>query len=141
MGTGLAAKRWASVAPEVDLGECTLHSPSQKANKAEPTLAWNPKGEVTRNPIQGYQWPPKKEMCVRQKLLKKKILRSNFLRTLMLGDTFVSTYFFVEPKANIKVFESLMNGAISCFIFLAHLSCMSKTVNSKSNEVEIRKTT
>ena len=32
----------ASVAPEVDLGECTLHSPPQKVNKAEPTLALNP---------------------------------------------------------------------------------------------------
>ena len=55
----LAAKRLASVAPEVDLGECTLHSPLQKANKAEPTLALNPRGDVTRNPIQGYQWPQK----------------------------------------------------------------------------------
>ena len=52
-----AAKRSASVAPEVDLGECTLHSPPQKANKAEPTLALNPRGDVTRNPKQGYQWP------------------------------------------------------------------------------------
>ena len=41
-----AAKRLASVAPEVDLRECTLHSPLQKANKAEPTLALNPKGDA-----------------------------------------------------------------------------------------------
>ena len=36
----LAAKRSADVAPEVDLRECTLHSPPQKANKAE--MALNP---------------------------------------------------------------------------------------------------
>ena len=62
-----AIKRLVSVAPEMDLGECTLHSPLQKANKAEPTLALNPRGDVTRNPKQGYQWPPKKDMCVHQK--------------------------------------------------------------------------
>ena len=66
------AKTSASVGPEVDLRECTLHSPPQKANKAEPTLALTPRGNITRNPKQGYQWPPKKDMCVRQKLLKKK---------------------------------------------------------------------
>ena len=27
------------------------------ANKAEPTLALNPRGDITRNPKQGYQWP------------------------------------------------------------------------------------
>ena len=68
----LAAKRSASVAPEVNLGECTLHSPLQKiANKAEPTLTLNPRGDVTRNPKQGYQWPQKRT-CVCQKLFKKK---------------------------------------------------------------------
>ena len=62
-----AAKRSASVAPAVDLGECTLHSPPQKGNKAEPTLSFNPRGDVTKNPKQGYQWPQKRT-CVRQKL-------------------------------------------------------------------------
>ena len=41
------------------------------ANKAEPTLALKPRGDVTRNPKQGYQWPQKRT-CVRQKLKKKK---------------------------------------------------------------------
>ena len=59
-GGAPAAKRSASVAPEVDIGECTLHSPLQKANKAEPTLALSPRGDVTRNPKQGYQWPRKR---------------------------------------------------------------------------------
>ena len=39
----------------------------KKANKAEPTLALKPKGDITRNPKQGYQWP-QKWTCVRQKL-------------------------------------------------------------------------
>ena len=66
-GRAPAAKRSACVAPEVDLGECTFHLPLQKANKAEPTLALKPRGDVTRNTKQGYQWPPKRT-CVRQKL-------------------------------------------------------------------------
>ena len=48
----MAIKRLARVAPQV------LHWPPQKANKAEPTLALKPRGEVTRNPKQGYQCPP-----------------------------------------------------------------------------------
>ena len=69
----LAAKRLASVVPEVDLGECTLHSPLQKANKAEPTLALKPRGDVTRNPKQGCQWHQNRTcVCVRQKYLKQK---------------------------------------------------------------------
>ena len=40
----LAIKRLADVAPEVDLRECTLHSPLQKTNEAEPTLALKPRG-------------------------------------------------------------------------------------------------
>ena len=37
------------VAPKVDLREHTLHSPPQKANKAEPTLALKPGGDIIRN--------------------------------------------------------------------------------------------
>ena len=48
-----------------------LHSPLQKVNKAEPTLALNPRGDITRNPKQGYQWPPKRT-CVSAKKKKKK---------------------------------------------------------------------
>ena len=67
----LVAKRSACVAPEVDLEECTLHSPPQKANMAGPTLALNPRGDVTRNPKQGYQWPQKKDMCRPKTFFKK----------------------------------------------------------------------
>ena len=35
-------------------------------NKAEPTLALKPRGDVTSNPKQGYQWPQNR-ICVRQK--------------------------------------------------------------------------
>ena len=40
---------------EVDLRECALHSPPQKANKTKPTVAFNPRRDVTRNSKQGYQ--------------------------------------------------------------------------------------
>ena len=46
-----AVKRSAGVAPEVDLKECTLHSPPQKVDKAEAILALKPRGDITGNPI------------------------------------------------------------------------------------------
>ena len=72
----------AGVAPEVDLRECALHSHLQKANKAEPTLALKPRGDVTRNPKPGYYWHQIRAcVYVRQKSLKKmkKENRSNIL--------------------------------------------------------------
>ena len=47
------------VAPEVNLRECISHMPPQSSNKAEPTLALKPRGDITRSPKQGYQWPQK----------------------------------------------------------------------------------
>ena len=81
-------KRLASVAPEVDLRECTLHSPPQKVNKAEPTLALKPRGDVTRNLKQGYQWPQKRT-CVRQKLFFKVSLMpvTSFSGPILTSDT------------------------------------------------------
>ena len=64
-------KRSAHVAPEVDLGECILHSPLQKANKAEPTLALKPRGDVTRNPKERYLCPPPPKGHVSAKNFKK----------------------------------------------------------------------
>ena len=55
--------------------------PLQKANKAEPTLALNPRGDVTRNPKQGYQWPPKRT-CVYPKNFKKRKKRALILLLL-----------------------------------------------------------
>ena len=38
----------------------------------QPALALKPRGDVTRNPKQGYQWPQNRTcVCVRQKYLKK----------------------------------------------------------------------
>ena len=59
------------VAPEVNLKECISRTPPQSLNKAEPTLALKPRGDVTRSPKQGYQWP-QEWTCVQQKLKKKK---------------------------------------------------------------------
>ena len=59
------------VTPEVNLRECLSHTPLQRSNKAEPTLALKPRGDITRSPKQGYQWP-QKWTCVQQKLKKKK---------------------------------------------------------------------
>ena len=60
------------VAPEVNLREHILRTPPPSANKAEPTLALKPRGDVTRSPKQGYQWPHK-WTCVQQNFKIKKI--------------------------------------------------------------------
>ena len=60
----LAAKKTAGVAPEVNLRECTSHTPLPSVNKAEPTVALKPRGDVTRSPKQGYQWPHKKDLSM-----------------------------------------------------------------------------
>ena len=59
------------VTPEVNLREHISCMPLQSSNKAEPTLVLKPRGDVTRSPKQGYQWP-QKWTCVQQKLKKKK---------------------------------------------------------------------
>ena len=59
------------VAPEVNLRERISHMPPQSSNTAEPTLALKPRGDITRSPKQGYQWPHK-WTCVQQKFKKKK---------------------------------------------------------------------
>ena len=45
----------AGVAPKVNLWERTSHTPLPSANKAEPNLALKPRGDVTKNPKQGYE--------------------------------------------------------------------------------------
>ena len=44
----------------------------KKLNKVQPTLALKPRGEITRNLKQGYQWPPERTY-VRHKFKKKKV--------------------------------------------------------------------
>ena len=58
------------VAPEVNLREHISRMPPPSANKAEPTLALKPRGDITRSPKQGYQWSHK-WTCVQQKFFKK----------------------------------------------------------------------
>ena len=54
-------------------GMCNItHMPGLSTNKAEPTLALKPRGDITRSPKQGYQWPPKKGRMSSKKILKKK---------------------------------------------------------------------
>ena len=60
-----------AVAQEVNFREHILCTPPPSANKAEPTLAFKPRGNITRSPKQGYQWPHK-WACVQQKFKKKK---------------------------------------------------------------------
>ena len=58
------------VAQEVNLRECISCTLPPSANKVEPTLTLKPRGDITRSPKQGYQWPYK-WICVQQKFLKK----------------------------------------------------------------------
>ena len=62
----LVVKRSTGVGTEVNLGECISRTPLPSVNKAEPTLALKPIGDVTRSPKQGFQWPHKRT-CVHQK--------------------------------------------------------------------------
>ena len=53
-------------------------------NKAEPTLALKPRGDVTRNPKQGYQWPQKRTCVSAKKFKKKRISTVNEVHMLAL---------------------------------------------------------
>ena len=84
-----------------EVGKCSTRGGSQgmyitfasAMRIRQPTLALKPRGDVTRNPKQGYQWPQKRT-CVRQKLKKKKIsgcIAYSFIRRLSLQrDVFTS---------------------------------------------------
>ena len=72
------------VEPEVNYREHILHMPAQSLNKAEPTLALKPRGDVTRSLKQGYQWPQKWTYVKQKNLKKKKFLESIKLPWLYL---------------------------------------------------------
>ena len=58
---------------------------AKNQNKAEPTLALKPRGEVTRNAKQGYQWPPpKKDMCPPKTLDWQNQILQNGIRTAFI---------------------------------------------------------
>ena len=53
-------------------GTCNVtRMPLLSSNKAEPILALKLRGDVTRSPKQGYQWPHKKDSCLPKFILKK----------------------------------------------------------------------
>ena len=52
------SRGWQCVAPEMDLRECMLHSPLQcEYGRTHSGYDLKPRGDVTRNPKQGYYWP------------------------------------------------------------------------------------
>ena len=69
----LAAKRSASVAPQMNLRERVTHTYPQVRIRL-PTLVLKSRGDVTIGPNQGYQWPHKKAQrtYVVQKSKKKR---------------------------------------------------------------------
>ena len=73
----LAAKRSAGVTLEVNLGEHLTHTPLSSAN--EPL---KPRGDVTRSPKEGYQWPHEKDLCLPKKQNKKNKTKNTFISNL-----------------------------------------------------------
>ena len=72
---------------------------STKVNKAEPTLGLKPRGDVTRNPKQGYQWHQNRtRVCVCQKHLNK---LTHFLKTCNFGVVPSLTV----KRSNINIFK------------------------------------
>ena len=56
-------------------GTCNVACrPSLSSNKAEPTLALKPRGDITRSLKQGYQWLHEKDSCPPKTFLKKSLL-------------------------------------------------------------------
>ena len=85
--TGCApdTKRLASVAPEVNPGECTLHSPlKKKVNKAEPTLGFETQRRLHQKSKTWVPVAPKKHMCSPKTLKKKTNLELCYLIKNML---------------------------------------------------------
>ena len=56
-------------------GMCNItHMPLLSSNKAEPTLALKPRGDVTRSLKEGYQWPHKKGLMSCKNYFKKSFI-------------------------------------------------------------------
>ena len=69
---------------------------AKKVNKAEPTLAFKPRGDVTRNSKQGYQCPPK-DICPPKLSIADPELRSEGVgggaRNIIYGPPYLKTIF------------------------------------------------
>ena len=91
-------------------------------NKAEPTLALKPRGDVTRNPKQGYQWPQNRTCeCVRQKKKKKSSGRGK----KKFGSWLVWCKFeLIEPLIDCSKQLKFVHGLLKKWL----LFCISKTL-------------
>ena len=69
-GQQVSHQRWISVI-------CCVQA--RKHTSEGSTLALKPRGDITRSPKQGYQWPHKKDSCPPKNILKKKIYSSTML--------------------------------------------------------------
>ena len=56
---------------EVNLREYVTRMPLPRANKAA-HFGFETRGDITRSPKQGYQWPHKKDLCPPKKIFLKK---------------------------------------------------------------------
>ena len=79
------------IAPEVNLRECIPPMPPQSWNKVEPTLALKPRGDFTRNPKQGYQWPHKR---LKKKQTKNKQYLLDFIAPFLIPAAFIRNHEF-----------------------------------------------
>ena len=94
----LAAKRSAGVAPEVNLKEYVIRTPLPSSNKAAP------RGDVTRNPKQGYQWAHKKDSYSPR--IKKKIV--SFVHFVSFNNSCIKNQFLkylnlLEVSNDVKI--------------------------------------
>ena len=68
----LTSMQSAGVAPEVNLRNSAQ---AKKHASEKSTLALKPRADVTRNPKQGYQWPPRKKLMSSKNKIKKRLQR------------------------------------------------------------------
>ena len=104
-----------------DVGRCSTRGGSQgmyitfasaKANNAKPTLALKPRGDITRNSKQEYQWPKNRtHVCVRQTTLKenKTIHTCFFYKCQMTKRLKFHTVCSVRKTPKIKALQPLSN--------------------------------
>ena len=63
VGKWLTAKRWAGVAPEVNLSANIYHVCFCQVQLRLPTLVLKPREDINGSPKQGYYWSHKKDLC------------------------------------------------------------------------------
>ena len=85
----------------VDFQE-SVHSPPQKRIKQTPTLALKPRGDVTRNPKQGYQWPQKGHVNVSAKKKHTKKQTKSFSISHFICSFTETTVFTVRVPSRVK---------------------------------------